>query len=141
MVRSLFVYSLTILSVYFSISSPRALCQPEKSMKSDFHSIYDDYKKDIESRIDLTWLPEKSQDSREHQIKVVFMIASNGNVQNLSLLSSSGDKKLDAAAIEAIKKAAPFKALPETAPKLLDVQYIFRWPARRGHAIFHQLGR
>ena len=110
-------------------------------MKSDFHSIYDDYKKDIESRIDLTWLPEKSQDSREHQIKVVFMIASNGNVQNLSLLSSSGDKKLDAAAIEAIKKAAPFKALPETAPKLLGVQYIFRWPARRGHAIFHQLGR
>ena len=139
MVRSLFVYSLTILSVYFSVSSPSALCQPEKSMKSDFHSIYDNYKLDIQSRVDLTWLPEKSQDSLEHQIKVVFKIASNANVQNFFLFSSSGNKNLDAAAIEAIKKAAPFKPLPEIGPKLLDVEYVFRWPTRRGYAIFRQL--
>ncbi len=51
----------------------------------------------------------------KHQgiVRIAFEVLSSGNVNNLSLLESSGFKELDEAALKAIKKATPFAVFPE----------------------------
>jgi len=101
--------------------------------------VLDEYKHDLESRIDLSWLSGKCLDGLGQRITVIFQIARNGNISNIRLLVSCGDKALDSAAVKAIEKVSPFELLPKIAPNRMDVEYTFRLPNRSAHAVFRQI--
>jgi periplasmic protein TonB len=61
-------------------------------------------------------------------VRVRFEIGSTGALAALSIQASSGDRTLDAAAISAVRHAAPFPAPPEGAPHVFVAPIFFRAP-------------
>lgn len=49
----------------------------------------------------------------EGKVKIEFVLNENGELVDMSILKSSGSKSLDTAAVEAVRKAAPFGPLEE----------------------------
>ena len=107
------------------------------------HSVLDEHRRDVESQIDCSRLSQKSANAvLAKRITVFFLIARDGSICNTKVIVSSGDKQMDSAAIDSIKRAAPFKPLPEAVPSVLSrlvVEYTFRLPDHSGRAIFRQL--
>ena len=59
--------------------------------------------------------PHQEVNSFEQTI-VVFSISRDGQLTNLGISQSSGSMPIDAAALGAVQKAAPFEPLPESLP-------------------------
>ncbi len=58
--------------------------------------------------------PEEAKEQElEGRVIVRFTVKSNGQVENLEIIQSSGHDVLDKAALETINKASPFAALPD----------------------------
>ncbi len=49
------------------------------------------------------------------EVRVQFKVAQNGRASSIRIVRSSGDKRLDAAAIATVKRAAPFPPIPQKA--------------------------
>jgi protein TonB len=49
------------------------------------------------------------------EVRVQFKVAQNGRASSIRVVRSSGDKRLDAAAIATVKRAAPFPPIPPKA--------------------------
>lgn len=65
----------------------------------------------MQDKIKSNWAPPAVDINA--QIVVKYRILKNGSLESYGISSSSGSQELDNAAIEALKKAAPFEPLPE----------------------------
>ncbi len=77
------------------------------------------YKRGISHRIKRCWYPPK--DGRHPVVR--FDLNRNGEVSNLGLSVSSGDKFSDEAALNAVKHAQPFRAIPKELPAPLEAEF------------------
>ena len=68
------------------------------------------YMKYLEKEIKRNWYPPKVRKTK-HAI-ILFNISKKGKLLDCKVYKSSGNKKYDNAAIEAVKKTAPFQPLP-----------------------------
>ncbi|MEM0951105.1 MAG: TonB family protein [Cyanobacteria bacterium P01_H01_bin.74] len=78
----------------------------------------------IEKKIKQNWVPPR--DSRSRQVMVLFYLSREGTVLRVDIKKSSGEKTADAAALNAVKAASPFKPLPaEIVEPVLPVEFTF----------------
>lgn len=77
------------------------------------------YKRGISHRIMRCWYPPK--DGRHPVVR--FSLNRNGEVSNLGLSVTSGDKASDEAALNAVKHAQPFRAIPKELPAPLEAEF------------------
>jgi len=57
------------------------------------------------------------------KLKVTFQIKADGSINDLKVSSSSGDQKVDAKVLQAVKKAAPFAKLPPMQAAPYNAEY------------------
>lgn len=82
------------------------------------------YMKDLQRRIKMNWDPPKGNESK--RVILLFSIARDGRLLNVSIHKSSGLPAADKAAIDAVKLTAPFRPLPpEFKGKSVDIQFTF----------------
>jgi TonB family protein len=77
------------------------------------------YRRGISHRIMRCWYPPK--DGRHPVVR--FSLNRKGEVSNLGLSVSSGDKFSDEAALNAVKHAQPFRAIPKELPAPLEAEF------------------
>ena len=73
-------------------------------------------------------VPESAAAGGRGAVVVQVRVQKDGSLADklVTIVSSSGKKQLDAAALSAVRTAAPFKSLPERYPSaFLDLQFIF----------------
>jgi len=68
------------------------------------------YVSDVDKRIKRTWVP--ADDKLSSRIVVDFAVDKNGTASDVVLKEETGIKRLDDAALAAVKKASPFGPLP-----------------------------
>jgi TonB family protein len=90
------------------------------------------YMAELQPRIHSHWTP--AIDDRSKQTVTIFHIAQDGRLLDVHIKESSGSASADAAAIEAVKRSAPFKALPSnyrgtSAP----IEFTFNYQAIHRH--------
>lgn len=91
------------------------------------------YMDNMQHTVKANWKPKANT---ENPIKVVlkYRIYKNGEISNIEVLKSSGDKELDNTAIEAVKKSSPLAELPDALPKnYVDVNFSFDYNIFRGN--------
>lgn len=82
------------------------------------------YMKELQKKVKSNWLPPKSE--KNTHVVAKFQIAKDGSLKSVSVLESSSVKEADAAAIAAIKAAAPFEPLPKSFDgDTIDIQFTF----------------
>jgi hypothetical protein len=89
-----------------------------------------DYRLSLQSRITTSWQPPLNCEDK--RANFIFRIQSSGQLTNLRLLVSSGDKTFDESGRNAIIDSAPFEPLPEVAGCETDAQYSFGDGSRPG---------
>lgn len=82
----------------------------------------DEYMKKLREKITRSW--RSPEVKSKCQTTLSFTIEKSGNIKTLSVKKSSGNKMVDEAACAAIKRAAPFEALPEIWKQGFNVDYI-----------------
>ena len=97
----------------------------EATREQDLQAKIQPYTAHIDDLLLENWKPPAV--TKQKLVTVLFGIAMDGSVYNLKVVESSKDPTVDQAAIEAVKKAIPFDALPvgwpETEP--LEVKFTF----------------
>lgn len=82
------------------------------------------YMKELQRRIKMNWDPPKGDQSK--RVVLLFSIARDGRLLNVSVHRSSGLPSADKAAIDAVKLTAPFRPLPaEFKGNSVDIQFTF----------------
>jgi len=82
------------------------------------------YMKELQRRIKMNWDPPKGDQSK--RVVLLFSIARDGRLLNVSVHRSSGLPAADKAAIDAVKLTAPFRPLPaEFKGNNVDIQFTF----------------
>ena len=82
------------------------------------------YMRELQRRIKMNWEPPKGNESK--RVVLMFKIAKDGRLLSVSVFKSSGLQNVDQAAINAVKVAAPFRALPpEYKGANIDIQFTF----------------
>lgn len=82
----------------------------QEQAKIDKEKILKEYLLKIQNKIEKNKIyPQYAQDEgTEGKVKVEFIVEKNGRVKNIKVISSSGYKILDNAAMDAVKKSSPF---------------------------------
>jgi periplasmic protein TonB len=128
-------------------SSPSQFAQEQKSSR-DFYGARDVHRKEdtvdlnttefrylsyflkLKRQIEGVWnYPEASRMKGEQgELLLVFTIRSDGYLENVKLLDTSGFRRLDDEAIRAIRVAAPFSPFPQSWElERLNIRAIFRY--------------
>lgn len=82
------------------------------------------YMRELQRRIKMNWDPPKGNESK--RVVLLFKIAKDGRLLSCSVFKSSGLQNADAAALNAVKLAAPFRPLPpEFKGASIDIQFTF----------------
>ena len=82
------------------------------------------YMRELQRRIKMNWDPPKGNESK--RVVLLFKIAKDGRLLSCSVFKSSGLQNADAAALNAVKLAAPFRPLPpEYKGQSIDIQFTF----------------
>ncbi|MGN0015655.1 MAG: TonB family protein [Candidatus Gastranaerophilaceae bacterium] len=82
------------------------------------------YMRELQRSIKRNWDPPKGEESR--RVVLLFKIARDGRLLNVSVSKSSGLASADKAALAAVKLTAPFKPLPvEYKESSVDIQFTF----------------
>lgn len=82
------------------------------------------YMRELQRRIKMNWDPPKGNESK--RVVLLFKIAKDGRLLSCSVFKSSGLQNADAAALNAVKLAAPFRPLPpEFKGQSIDIQFTF----------------
>jgi TonB family protein len=76
----------------------------------------------MQAKIAKAWKLPAGSDN----INILFKINRDGTISDLKVGRSSGNAKLDKAALAAVKRAAPFDKLPPLSPEAVDADYTFR---------------
>jgi len=98
-----------------------AITDPKDSADVD----YGQYMADVEWRIKSVWNPPFGNESK--QTEVSFKIHRDGSVSDIEIEKTCGVAAADAAALKAVKDAAPFRALPAGAPAAVDIEFTFQY--------------
>ena len=92
----------------------------ESSAEPDFGP----YMRELQRRIKMNWDPPKGNDAK--RVILLFKISKSGRLLSCNVLKSSGIKKVDNAALEAVFYASPFRPLPvEFKGESIDVKFVF----------------
>lgn len=75
------------------------------------------YKGKLRRKITRRFKPGRSKPGKRDAV-VSFVIIANGQAKSIRLARSSGNKKLDLAAVKAVQRSSPFPPLPEGKSKL-----------------------
>lgn len=96
------------------------------------------YMADLQRRIKKCWFPPKGNETK--RVVVVFKIHRSGELSHLLIEKSSGVAVADQAALEAVKRAVPFRALPTGAPDNIDIEFTFDYNVfgGGGRVVFRQ---
>lgn len=93
-----------------------------ENRKADFQP----YIEELQRVIKQNWTPIKTKNSE--QVIVIFKIDKEGYLKQFKILTSSGDKDVDNAAVSAVKATFPFKPLPNQCVKpTIDVIFTFNY--------------
>ena len=80
--------------------------------------------RELQRRIKMNWDPPKGNESK--RVVLLFKIAKDGRLLSCRVFKSSGLQNADAAALNAVKLAAPFRPLPaEFKGQNIDIQFTF----------------
>lgn len=77
----------------------------------------------IASAARRAWAPPKGATGK--RVEISFKVSKTGDVSDLNIAASSGNKALDESALDAVRRAAPFRALPENYKDNIDVRISF----------------
>jgi TonB family protein len=95
---------------------------------------YGAYMAELQRRIKRNWRPPQAQEDK--RVVVNFTINRDGRLLGLSIGRSSGNPDADAAALGAVKLAAPFRSLPAGhKDNDLAIQFTFDYNVYRGSGI------
>ncbi|MEI7474074.1 MAG: TonB family protein, partial [bacterium] len=95
-----------------------------RELKPDIDDF--DYMKRVKYKIKLNWKPI-SGDTDKNTI-VFFNIDRKGQISNLKIKKSSGNKEYDLCAIKAVNASAPFDPLPEIdKDNAVDIEFTFNY--------------
>jgi TonB family protein len=93
-------------------------------ISKDIPDMFAGYMRRMQMKIKTNWEPPKQESSK--RVVVFYTIKKNGKLGSYKIITSSGNKELDKAAIKALKKSAPFEPLPEGFTKdHVDIQFTF----------------
>lgn len=81
------------------------------------------YMADLQRKVKREWIPPAI--SKGGRAQCQFKILSDGRIEQLRLLDGSISEGLSEAALKAVRKAAPFRQLPDGAPPDVDIQFTF----------------
>jgi TonB family protein len=82
------------------------------------------YMAELQRRVKRNWIPPEQGNSRRSVLR--FSISRNGEISNLKVGKSSGNPDSDAAAMDAVRRAAPFRTLPAGYKgRNIDIQFTF----------------
>jgi TonB family protein len=82
------------------------------------------YMAELQRRVKRNWIPPEQGNSRRSVLR--FSISRNGEISNLKVGKSSGNPDSDAAAMDAVRRAAPFRTLPAGYKgRTIDIQFTF----------------
>ncbi|MBX9667870.1 MAG: TonB family protein [Candidatus Obscuribacterales bacterium] len=83
---------------------------------------FEPYLVEIKRKILSIWTPPDTKDLC--QASVVFALNREGQITNCNIKTSSGDRAVDEAAMEAVRHAAPFGRLPDPNMERLPMEYV-----------------
>ena len=81
------------------------------------------YMSKIQEKIKQRWRPPKGSESK--RIVVFFSINRDGSLSNLKISQTNATSLANDAALNAIRNAAPFAALPVGSPPSIDIEFTF----------------
>lgn len=81
------------------------------------------YMSGLQRKIKMAWKPPRGTES--NRIVVLFTINTNGYLEDLEIITTSRSSEANAAALDAVKRAAPFGRLPAGAPPSLPIEFTF----------------
>jgi TonB family protein len=96
---------------------------PSPNVNSDGSVDFDSYMENLQQSIKRAWFPPKTNESKSTVVR--FKINEDGQLFGLRLHKPSGDAASDAAALRAVKNAAPFQPLPAGAEGPVDIEFSF----------------
>jgi TonB family protein len=89
------------------------------------------YIEDVQKRIRSAWYPLRREKS--NNCKVTFKVSRDGDVSEVKIVKSSGDKEVDAAGEKAVNSASPFEPLPPGSPCSADIEFTFDYNVHKGY--------
>jgi TonB family protein len=96
----------------------------KKDDKKDGKDVdFGPYMADLQRRIKKQWYPPRGLETR--RVVVIFKVRRDGDMRNLKIDKSSEIPAADAAALQAVESASPFRPLPAGSPKEVDIQFTF----------------
>jgi len=95
---------------------------PQTSLNSNGPD-FGPYMADLQLRIKRQWFPPKGCESK--RVVAIFRVHRDGHISDLKLVTGSGVPEADDAALNAIQKASPFRALPTGASEAAGIQFTF----------------
>lgn len=110
---------------YGGPSNPDANDNPNgpASLGAKSDADFGPYMSALQRRIKMAWKPPRGTES--NRIVVVFTVNRTGYLQNVQLVTPSRDQSANAAALDAVKRAAPFDPLPAGSPATIDIEFTF----------------
>lgn len=93
-------------------------------LPEDMPNMFVGYMKKMQDTIKANWEPPHQKTSKT--VVITYSIMKDGKLGSYKITQSSNNKKLDKAAVKALKKSAPFDPLPENfSGDHVDVQFTF----------------
>ncbi len=90
------------------------------------------YMNNMQHTVKANWNP-KTNSENSTRVVLKYRIHKNGEISNIEVLKSSGDKEMDKTAIEAVKKSSPLAELPDALQEnYVDVNFSFDYNIFRG---------
>ena len=112
-------------------AKPRELIVSANTRESRIATYLDGWKRRIE-RVGTMNFPLVAANARQNPVLEVSILA-NGNLQEAIILSSSGTRELDMAAVEILRLAAPFEPFPEYLRNDYDaLKFSYEWQFSSG---------
>lgn len=90
---------------------------------------YDNYLEGVKKSVFRAWEPEQASRNKEQgRVVLEFTILSDGRLESIRILRSSGFPSLDREAMRAVRAVSPFRPLPErTGLSELSIRYTFNY--------------
>lgn len=102
-------------------ANPFSDAPPSVAARADVN--FGPYMSSLQRKIKLAWKPPRGTES--NRIVVVFTVNRSGQMQNAQLSQSSSSQAANAAALDAVRRAAPFNPLPPGSPPEIEIEFTF----------------
>ncbi len=115
-----------IASMLWLLPRPPAIVAMEPPSQFLIAQVPDDvgrFMKDVDQRIKKCWKPPKGTEHK--QVKVQFEVLKDGTIKHVTIVQTSHIRACDAAALNAVRAAGPFKAVPDEYDKPISIEITF----------------